>query len=156
RYDRPYADPTPEKIIFGARLLVTKNGKHVATLRTSRGFYPSQDPSLGILGRFFEGNAESEVGLRAGVGRDIWTAINPTIAPLRSITSDGNARFASAMRSLLATSTPRTQASDLNQLFQLRDTAVAGLADRWVRTPWAADFRLIVSPVATWIWIGAI
>ena len=30
----------------------------------------------------------------------------------------------------------------------LRDQAVAGLARQWVSRPWAADFRLIVSPMA--------
>ncbi len=44
----------------------------------------------------------------------------------------------------------------VEQLFVLRDQAVAGLADRWVARPWTADFRMIVSPMATWIWIGAI
>ncbi|HEY4280841.1 MAG TPA: cytochrome c-type biogenesis CcmF C-terminal domain-containing protein [Conexibacter sp.] len=155
RYSRPYAEPLPEKIVFGARLDVSKNGKHVVTLRTSRGFYPSQDPSLGILGRFFQGNAESEVGLRAGFGRDIWTVIDPNIAPLQPIIDRGNRTFAAAMRTTLEDS-GGDQARQISQLFTLRDQAVAGLANRWVRTPWAADFRLIVSPVATWIWIGAI
>jgi cytochrome c-type biogenesis protein CcmF len=154
RYTRAYADPKPEKIVFGAVLDVSKDGKHVKTLRTSRGFYPSQDPSLGILGRFFMGEAESEVGLRAGFGRDIWSVINPDLLPLQRIIDEGNRTFRDAMQATLSEGQPDQRAID--QLFVMRDQAIAGLAARWVRQPWAADFRLIVSPMATWIWIGAI
>ena len=154
RYTRPYADPQPEKIVFGAVLDVSKDGKHVTTLRTSRGFYPSQDPSLGILGRFFMGEAESEVGLRAGFGRDVWTVINPDLLPLQRIIDEGNRTFREAMQATLDGGQPDQRAID--QLFLLRDQAIAGLSERWVRQPWAADFRMIVSPMATWIWIGAI
>lgn len=155
RYQRAYSRALPEKIVFGAVLDVSKKGKHVATLRTTRGFYPSQDPSLGILGRFFQGEAESEVGLRAGFGRDIWTVINPDLLPLQRIIDEGNRTFATAMRTELANPRGPDQAG-IDQLFALRDKAVAGLSERWVERPWTADFRLIVSPMATWIWIGAL
>ncbi len=156
RYARAYAEPLPEKIVFGAVMQVTKDGKRVATLRTSRGFYPSQDPSLGILGRFFMGEAESEVGLRAGFGRDIWTVINPDLLPLQRIIDEGNRTFRDAMQSALGDGSGAPDQRAVDQLFALRDQAVAGLADRWVRRPWTADFRMIVSPMATWIWVGAI
>ncbi|MBV9465408.1 MAG: heme lyase CcmF/NrfE family subunit, partial [Solirubrobacterales bacterium] len=44
-YVRPIAAATPAKISFGAVLDVAKGGKHVTTVTTSRGFYPSQDPT---------------------------------------------------------------------------------------------------------------
>ncbi|HST42442.1 MAG TPA: heme lyase CcmF/NrfE family subunit [Conexibacter sp.] len=153
-YVRGYSEALPEKIVFGAVLDVSKDDKHVATLRTSRGFYPSQDPSLGILGRFFQGEAESEVGLRAGFGRDIWTVINPDLLPMERDIEEGNRVFATLMRAALADGTADDR--ELNELFGVRDQVVAGLTDRWVERPWTADFRLIVSPMATWIWIGAI
>ncbi len=37
-----------------------------------------------------------------------------------------------------------------------RARAIAGLANRYVSHPWAVDFLLIVSPLVTWIWLGAI
>jgi cytochrome c-type biogenesis protein CcmF len=154
RYARATATPSAEKISFGAVLDVSKQGRHVATLRTSRGFYPSQDPSLGIVGRFFDGEAESQVGLRAGLGRDIWTVINPDLTPLQAIIDKGNRTFRAAMLAVTRERTPSRAAID--QLFALRDAAVAGLARRWVTQPWPAEFRFIVSPLATWIWIGAI
>jgi cytochrome c-type biogenesis protein CcmF len=154
RYVRAVSHPSAEKIALGAVLDVSKGGKHVATLRTERGFFPSQDPSEGIVGRFFGGESESEVGLRAGLGRDIWTVINPDLTPLQGIIDEGNRTFAKAMRGLAASGTPDRQAVD--QLFALRDAAVSAVARRFVTTPWPADFRFIVSPLVTWMWLGAI
>ncbi|MBB4664560.1 heme lyase CcmF/NrfE family subunit [Conexibacter arvalis] len=154
RYARAWSEPLPEKIVFGSTLDISKEGRHVATLRTSRGFYPSQDPSLGILGRFFMGEAESEVGLRAGFGRDIWAVVNPDLLPLQRIIDEGNRTFRAAMQEALADG--RADQRAIDQLFLLRDQAIAGLSNQWVRRPWESDFRLIVSPMATWIWVGAI
>ncbi len=42
-YVKPTAAVSPQRISFGAVLDVSKGGKHVTTLRTARGFYPSQD-----------------------------------------------------------------------------------------------------------------
>ena len=41
-------------------------------------------------------------------------------------------------------------------LFQLRDLAIRELTQRFVTHPWAATFLLIVSPLVTWLWLGAI
>ena len=153
-YVRATAKPEAEKISLGAVLDVSKGGRHVATLRTTRGFYPAQDPSLGIVGRFFDGEAESEVGLRAGLGRDIWTVINPDLGPLQRIIREGNRRFAVAMQAIL--SKGDGSKASVDQLFALRDAAVTAVARRFVTAPWPAQFRFIVSPLATWIWIGAI
>jgi cytochrome c-type biogenesis protein CcmF len=153
RYERATARPGAEKISLGAVLDVSKDGRHVATLRTTRGFYPSPDTSLGIVGRFFGGEAESEVGLRAGFGRDIWTVISPDLAPLRGVIEEGNRTFRRAMVGIMREGGD-PQAVD--QLFAFRDAAVSAVARRFVTQPWAADFRFIVSPLASWIWIGAI
>ncbi len=153
RYARATSNPGSEKISLGAVLEVTKDGREVTTLRTTRGFYPSQDESLGIVGRFFGGEAESEVGLRAGFGRDIWIVIAPDLAPLAPIIDEGNATFRRAMVGVMRDGADEQAVA---QLFALRDAAVAAVARRFVTRPWPADFRLIVSPLATWIWIGAI
>jgi cytochrome c-type biogenesis protein CcmF len=153
RYARATAQATSEKIAFGAVLDVSKNGRHVTTLRTTRGFYPAQDPTLGIVGRFFEGEADSQVGLRAGLGRDIWAVINPNVGPLQSIIDEGNRRFKTAMDAVLRSPHPN---QGVQQLFALRDAAVAAVTQRFRTRPWSSEFRLIVSPLATWIWLGAI
>lgn len=156
RYARAWSDPSAEKIVFGATLEISRDGRHVATMRTSRGYYPSQDPSLGILGRFFEGEATSEVALKAGVGRDIWAVVAPDLRPLRPIIADGNERFQAAMDAALGDGSRAPDERVVADLFALRDQAIVGVARRWETRPWAADFRLIVSPMATWIWIGTI
>ena len=123
RYVRATARAESEKISLGAVLDVSKDGKQVATLRTTRGFYPSQDVSQGIVGRFFGGESESEVGLRAGFGRDIWTVINPNLAPLTPIIERGNRTFRRAMVGIMGKPGGNQQQA-VTQLYALRDAAV--------------------------------
>jgi cytochrome c-type biogenesis protein CcmF len=156
RYVRPTAETTAEKITLGAVLDVAKGGHHVATLRTTRGFYPSRDPADGILGRYFDGEATSEVGLRAGLLKDVWTDIHPDTAPLQPILREGNARFAALMRDIrrrYGTNPPAAVTAFVATSF---DRAFRGVAGQFVRRPWAADFRFIVSPIVSWIWLGAL
>jgi cytochrome c-type biogenesis protein CcmF len=159
-YVRPTATATAAKISFGAVLNVTKGTKHVTTLHTTRGFYPSQDPTLGMLGRFFNGSADSSVGLRAGLTKDIWTVINPDLTPLQSQIDRGDRLFqrllGQEMSSFAARHFTTAQAQQaLVPLWQERDQAISGLAARFVSHPWPVNFLLIVSPLVTWIWLGA-
>lgn len=159
RYVRPTAAATAQKLSFGAVLDVSKGARHVTTLRTSRGFYPSQDPSLGQIGRFFNGESDSDVGLRAGLTKDIWTVINPDLTPLQPKIDQGDRVFAAALSQAMTriAGMPVAQAQGaLAPLWQARDRAVAGLTDQFVAHPWPVDFLLIVSPLVTWIWLGAI
>jgi cytochrome c-type biogenesis protein CcmF len=159
RYVQPTVAATAQKISFGAVLDVSKGGKHVTTLRTTRGFYPSQDPTQGLIGRFFNGEADSNVGLRAGLTKDIWTVVNPDLAPLGSYINEGNRVFAAAlartMKSMPGLAAGQQQAA-LSTLWTLRDQAITGIANRYVTHPWPVEFLLIVDPLVTWIWIGAI
>src|ERR687892_474350 len=68
RYERLTADPQSERIAFAAHLDVTRDGKRFAALAPARNYYPSSDPSSGAIGRFFMGEATSEVGLETGAG----------------------------------------------------------------------------------------
>jgi cytochrome c-type biogenesis protein CcmF len=133
-----------EKIDLGAVMRVARDGKTVGTLRTERSFFPSSDPTLGPVSRFFEGEATSEVGLRAGLRRDIWSAITPNIRDLQRRIAEGDRVFTQA-RGL-----PASQ----------RDIALAealdGLTRAYAANPPAATFRLIVSPLVSWIWLGAL
>jgi cytochrome c-type biogenesis protein CcmF len=159
RYVRPTMAASSQKLSFGAVLAVSKNGKPVTTLRTTRGFYPSQDPTLGQIGRFFEGEADSNVGLQAGLTRDIWTVINPDLTPLQSFISRGDRVFASALSRTMSSAArlgPAKEQQALSNLWTLRDQAILEIANRFVTHPWPATFLLIVDPLVTWIWIGAI
>ncbi len=159
RYTRPTAAATPQKVSFGAVLDVSTGGHHVTTLSPTRGYYPSQDPSLGPVSRFFNGGADSRVGLQAGLTRDVWTVINPgNLRPLQSLIAQGDKVFTLATRQAMARirGLPVGEAQQaLAPLWQQRDQAVVGLASRFVTHPWPVEFRLIVSPLVTWIWLGA-
>jgi cytochrome c-type biogenesis protein CcmF len=153
-YVRATAAATAQKISLGAVLSVSKGGHHVTTVQTSYGLYPSQDQTHQI-GRFFNGSNESRVGLDAGLTRDIWTVINPNVTPLQSLISRGDVLVARALRQ--DQRLPAAQRSkQVDVIFQLRDLLIQELTQRFVSHPWPAQFLLIVSPLVTWLWIGAI
>ncbi|MDQ6806519.1 MAG: cytochrome c biogenesis protein CcsA [Actinomycetota bacterium] len=156
RYVRPTATPSAQKISLGAVLDVSKNGHHVTTLHTSYGLYPSQDPSLGVVGRFFNsGSNESRIGLSAGLTHDIWTVVDPPLTPLQGLIKEGDRKFASLMTAVSRLPASQQQA-ELGTVFTLRDRLVAELTQRFITHPWPATFLLIVSPLVTWLWFGGI
>jgi cytochrome c-type biogenesis protein CcmF len=135
-----------EKISFGAVVDVRRDGRHVTTLHPERGYFPSPEGGgLGPVGRFFEGTATSEIGLSAGLRRDVWTAMTPDIRALLPVIQRGDAVFAAAAGKL----PPAAEAAALG-------AALRGLVDRYVAHPPPATFRIITSPLVTWIWLGAI
>ncbi|HWC25767.1 MAG TPA: cytochrome c-type biogenesis CcmF C-terminal domain-containing protein [Solirubrobacteraceae bacterium] len=154
-YEFTYVRPTSristrggelEKISFGAVVDVRRAGEHVATLRPERGYYPSTDVrGLGPVGRFFEGEATSEVGLKAGMHRDVWTAMTPDIRRMLPTIEQGDRVFAAAAGKL----PPALEAQALG-------VALRGLVDKYLAERPPATFRLITSPLVTWIWIGSI
>ncbi|MFL5825584.1 MAG: heme lyase CcmF/NrfE family subunit [Thermoleophilaceae bacterium] len=138
RYVRPTSELTPEKITLGAVLNVSKRGRHVATLIPSRGYYPSLDSAtFGRIGRFFNGDSTSELGLRASPTRDIWTAAQPDLSAVEPMIKDADRRF-----------------PDANA--QLEGFVVSAVVRRYMRDAPVANFRLIVSPLVAWIWIGGV
>jgi cytochrome c-type biogenesis protein CcmF len=128
------ASGTGAPIAFGAVLDVRKDGK-AFTLRPSRNFYSSADPSLGTISRFFEGEATSEVDVRWGLRKDLWLAVRPDIGALEKPIAEADAKFAD---------TP----GDVQALI------IAALAERYRNDPPPAAFRAIASPLVAWIWIG--
>jgi cytochrome c-type biogenesis protein CcmF len=154
-YDFRYVKPTSristtgsghlEKISFGSVVEVRRDGKLVTTLRPERGYFPSRDTSLGPVGRFFEGEATSEVGLKAGLRRDVWVAMTPDIRALLPIIRQGDKVFGNAAGKIA----PAAEAAALG-------AALRGLAGRYTANPPAATFRIITSPLVTWIWLGAL
>jgi cytochrome c-type biogenesis protein CcmF len=151
RYVRPTASITTrqgrvERINFGAVVDVRRGGKHVATLYTARSYYPSQAiVAFGPIGRFFEGESESEVGMHATLTRDIWTAVSPDTSTLRPIIDRGDKVFEQAAGKL----SPQQESIALGQ-------AITGLVDRYRAAPPPATFRIIGSPMVTWIWLGGL
>ncbi|MGZ4268160.1 MAG: heme lyase CcmF/NrfE family subunit [Solirubrobacteraceae bacterium] len=128
-----------ERIALGADLSVSKGGRHVANLHTERGYYPNPAPfATGSLIRgIFDGEATSEVGMKAGVMRDVWTAVQPDPDNLNRV-----------IDALAAKTQGRPPAE--------QGRAVAGLLDFYRQGAFASQFRLITSPMVTWIWLGGI
>jgi cytochrome c-type biogenesis protein CcmF len=153
-YIRPTAHASAAKISLGAVLDVSKNGKHVTTLTTSRGFYPAPlDPTVGPISEAFNGQSDSNVGLRAGLTHDLWAVANPNLQPLQAQIDQGDRVFERLMSKL--TPAEASQPANLNFIRDERSAAIIGLTSRFVTHPWPVNFLLIVSPLVTWIWLGA-
>ena len=136
-YERLTADPANERIAFTATLDVRKDDEQFALLAPARNYYPTQDPSAGPIGRYFEGEATSEVGLRAGPGGDFWTAFQPDLSTMDADIARGNRQLADVG--------PEGQA-----------IATIALAQNYASDPPPATFRVNVNPLVVWIWIGAL
>jgi cytochrome c-type biogenesis protein CcmF len=90
---------------------------------------------MGPVARFFEGEATSEVDVRWGLRRDVWLAVSPDLAKLMPVIREADKRF------------PAVGAREQALL-------IAGIARAYVNSPPPANFRMIVSPMVSWIWIG--
>jgi cytochrome c-type biogenesis protein CcmF len=134
-----YRDQRLERVALGGVLDVRRDGKHVTTLRTERGYYPSAAPfaSGSLVQGVFEGNATSEVGMKAGLTRDLWTAIRPDPEYLNKVID--------ALAQKTRNRPPAQQAA-----------AVGNLLGVYRQGAFPAQFRLISSPLVTWIWLGGI
>ncbi len=129
-----------ERISLGAELRVDGKPMHA-----SKDYFPSQDPELGPVSRFFDGEATTEVALDASLGKDTWAAVGPDIAKLRPRLEEGDRLFANASDDL--------SAEDSNQFLGL---ALRGLTDGYANNPPPARFRFEVNPMVTWIWLGTL
>jgi cytochrome c-type biogenesis protein CcmF len=149
-YERPTArlvaasNGRLERIDLGARLRIRDGDGPVRTLETFKSYFPSTDPSLGPISRFFEGEATSEVALRAGIGQDLWAAVAPDIGRLRARIDEGDEVFAGA----------EGLSDEARGAFLAQ--ALEGLSRSYAESPPPATFRFIASPLVTWIWLGAL
>jgi cytochrome c-type biogenesis protein CcmF len=133
-----------ERIDLGARLQVRRGDGAPEVIDTYKSFFPSMAPDLGPISRFFEGEATSEVGLRAGLRRDLWTAVGPDIGRLQPRIDQGDKVFAEA-----------TELSEGDRGALLAE-ALRGLTRSYTDDPPPATFRFIVSPMVSWIWLGGL
>ncbi|HSD77236.1 MAG TPA: cytochrome c-type biogenesis CcmF C-terminal domain-containing protein, partial [Solirubrobacteraceae bacterium] len=135
-----------ERIRFGSVLEVTKDGRHVATLRPDRSYYPSRAiVAFGPVGRFFEGESTSDIGMRAGPLRDVWTAVQPDTSRLKPLIDEGNRLLVRNAEKL----TPREGSIALAQI-------LGGLVTRYAKDPPPAQFRFLATPLVAWIWAGGL
>ncbi len=137
----PHDDPTHtgSTLNVGAVLRVTKDGRYVTTLRPSEDFYESQEESQGSVGHLIGGQPVSNVGINASLTRDIWSAIAPELETprLKHIIEVGNKTI------------PFSRPDE--GLF-----VIDFLAHEYLQHPPPAQFRLEVSPLIMWIWLGGL
>jgi cytochrome c-type biogenesis protein CcmF len=152
-YVRPTADLRAasngrlERIDLGAEVRVERDGRRVATMHTVRSYFPSAAPMLGPVSRFFEGESTSEVALDAGLGRDVWVTVAPDTARLAPLVKEGDQVFREA---------DDAGALAAGERDALLAEALRGLTRTYADDPPPATFRLLVSPLVTWIWLGAL
>jgi cytochrome c-type biogenesis protein CcmF len=152
RYEKPTAQLVAapngrlERIDLGADLRVTRGGES-QVLHTERSFFPSAGPMLGPVSRFFEGEATSEIALDAGLRRDFWASVAPDTRRLDARVKEGDKVFSDA---------DKTGALSPDDRDKLLAQALQGLTASYANNPPPATFRLLVSPMVTWIWLGAL
>ncbi|CAB4919171.1 unannotated protein [freshwater metagenome] len=137
-----------ENITFGSKVRVTKDGRQVALVEPSRDYFPGMGGlELGVLSRYFAGESTSEIGLKAGVVRDVWVAQQPDITALLKKLERADRVFVQLVRS------GRIQ---MTQASQVRDLTLARIVREYAAAPPPSRFRVIVSPMVMWIWIGSL
>jgi cytochrome c-type biogenesis protein CcmF len=133
-----------EKIDLGAVLRVRRGDGEPVTLRPERSFFPANDRNLGAVSRYFEGEATSEVGLDTGLRRDLWTVVSPDVRNLMAIAREGDEVF------------ERARSLPVGERQAALGEALRRMAGLYGREQAPARFRVLVSPMVTWIWLGAL
>ncbi len=157
-YVRPTVRAAAEKISFGAVLSISKGSQHVGTMRTSYGLYPAQDPTLGPIGRFFNGSVESQVGLRSGFLRDIWMVPEQNTAPLGPAINAADGQMERALQAIakLPVASQRRWLASNSPIWAARNARILKIASLYTTHPWPVTFLIIVSPLVMWLWLGGI
>jgi cytochrome c-type biogenesis protein CcmF len=165
-YVRPTESVAPERISFGAIIDVTKGGQHVVTLHTMQSFYRATNAQDGFVGQFFDSNnADSTIGLDAGPLRDIWTVASADLGALLPLINKADRLLGNEYNSMRnqALKLPRseqeaalTSALNKSDFWTERDLAVEAIAGQYLKHRYPIQFQLIVSPLVTWLWTGAL
>jgi cytochrome c-type biogenesis protein CcmF len=170
-YVKPTVAVDEEKLGFGAVLRVEEDGKVVDTVRPSRQYFRPTGQETGTIGSFFAGEATTEVGLRAGLGNDLWIAEQPNIAGVQHGVKLADKGFRACvqgapgtppqckalgalMRAAAANPSLRPQAFE--QITKLQGLAAENVAKTFLTSNAPSTFKVIVNPLVTWMWIGGL
>ncbi|MGA1213858.1 MAG: cytochrome c-type biogenesis CcmF C-terminal domain-containing protein, partial [Solirubrobacterales bacterium] len=161
-YERPTVSRDDQALTFGAMLRVDSTdgqGRSIVLEPTRRYFL--RGSGTRSIGGYFEGEATSEVGLDAWGLEDFWVALEPDTERIQERAKSADRRFALYMRSVVlpAVQSQPGRAEELtSQLVSIQDLATDRVIADYTRPAFAtpATFRVIVSPVVTAVWIGAI
>jgi cytochrome c-type biogenesis protein CcmF len=170
-YVKPTVAVDDEKITVGSLLRVEEDGELVGYLRPSQAFFRPTGQEAGMIGTYFAGEATSEVGLRAGLGDDLWIAERPNVAGIqrRARAADkgfeacvqgapGTPEQCKALGALMraAAANPSLRAGALEQVSELQGLAAEKVAKSYLGETAPATFKVIVNPLVTWMWIGGL
>ncbi len=169
-YVRPTVDVSREAVGFGAVLRVARDGK-AFTLRPQRRYFRPTGSATTTIAGIFDGEATSEVGLRAGPWNDFWTSVGPNVGPIQKQArladkgfracvsgAPGAPAVCNAVAGLMraAAADPSLRPTALAQIDRLQAATAARIANSYLDGGTAATFRVIVDPLVTWIWIGGL
>ena len=161
-YTVTYVEPTAaidseeQKLTFGAVLRVERDGEHVTTLHPSRNYYSTNagDPTAGPLRGFFEGEATSEIGRRAGITEDLWTAMRPDFAPLDRAIEAADRKLLKTLPEVGPEGPTPEQIEAMRSFADRQGEAIGRFASVYLATPLPVDFRVNVNPFVIWLWVG--
>ncbi|MCB0868521.1 MAG: heme lyase CcmF/NrfE family subunit [Solirubrobacterales bacterium] len=160
-YVAPTVSRTDQAIVFGAKLQVDRDGQAFATLNPTRQYHQVTDGRPRGIASYFEGEATSEVGLRAGMFTDFWAAVEPETSDIQRRAEIADDRFAAYMREVVQPQIrkdPSLIGPISDQLAEVQNLATGKIISGYAEP--GADsmvtIRVIISPMVTWIWIGAV
>ncbi len=169
-YVRPTAEVDKLALTVGAVVRV-KDGEEEFAVRPTRRFFRPTGETVPTIFGYFSGESDSEIGLRAGLGSDFWTANRPDIVGLQRRAREADAGFrrcvaggpgappqCGALGALMrvALANPSLRSTALARIEALQLAVAKRIAAGYVAESPAATFRVIVDPLVTWIWIGGL
>jgi cytochrome c-type biogenesis protein CcmF len=170
-YVKPTMAVDEEKFTFGSVLRIEEGGEVVGFLRPSRRFFRPTGQAPGPISTYFAGEATSEVGLRAGLGNDLWIAEQPNVEDVQRGVRLADQGFGQCVRGApgtppqcralgalmkAAAANPSLQAQAFPLIEQVQSGAAKRVARSFLATTAASTFKVIVNPLVTWMWIGGL
>jgi cytochrome c-type biogenesis protein CcmF len=170
-YVKPTVAVDAEMFTFGSVLRVEEDGKVTGYLRPNRAFFRPTGQETGLISTYFAGEATSEVGLRTGLGHDLWIAEQPNVAGVQRGARLADKGFTACVRGepgtppqckalgalmRAAAANPSLRAQAFEQISKLQGLAAARVAKTFLTSNAPSTFKVIVNPLVTWMWIGGI
>ncbi len=169
-YVKPTAKVDGLAFTAGALVRVEKDGK-AFNLTTDRRYYRPTGVETSTVSSFFDGEADSDVGLKAGLGSDFWTAVQPDVTGVqrRARAADqgfkacvsgapGTPPQCKAVGAMMraAAANPSLRPAALAQISTLEEATAKRIAQSYLTEGSPATFKVIVNPLVTWMWIGGL
>jgi cytochrome c-type biogenesis protein CcmF len=169
-YVRPTVAVDDAKLGFGA-VVAVRQGDKTTILRPSRRFYRPTGVRTGTIASFFDGEATSEVGLKAGIANDFWISEGPDITAILRRVRAADTGFGACVRGgpgtppqcrsvsalmRAAAANPSLRPAAARTIEDLQSATAERIARSYLNDNSVATFRVIVNPLVTWMWIGGL